>query len=1145
MSCTTSPNDSVCPCETPDFPLEICNLPNLPAIHYRTGDFLAFRYALLQPLDNETALSAWRPGAQGDLAVQMIEWWAYLADILTFYNERIANEDYLGTAVLPESINHLVQLLGYRPRPALGARGTLAALLTPSARPPVTLLPGMQIQSKPGPGQPPQTFELDSQATLQAPDVISADVVPAHTPLLGTNPDGSSYVWLSGKVSGIKHADRLLLINSQALTAQIVKDYAWIMVTGTTAQSDPLGNPVTQVNFSALISTIAAGASADQYSLLRGAQSSPLWPYQPSPMVVRTSKTILTDTSPVSPSLASLGGKLYIAWKGDGNDNLNVMYSSDNGQTFGNKYTSPETSPMYPALTADKANLYIAWKGDGNDFLSVAPVSITGGTINSLSPKTIIENETSPLSPSLASLNGRLYLAWKGDGNDFLNVMYSSDNGQTFGNTYTSSTETSAQAPSLAVHNGTLYITWIGDGNDKLNVAIVTVSGANITGFSNKFTLADTSPLSPSLASFNGRLYIAWKGNGNDYLNVMYSSDNGQTFGNKYTSPETSSQAPSLAVHNNNLYITWTGDGNDELNVAIVTVVGANIVGLSAQTTIDLASVARGVSAGSLVLADVAGGAAAAATNAAAAADLIATPLIAQSYAEVVWYANGNGSTPPASNATNPTPAVAIPHAEIVFASLDATGTWVAAWNANAAQVTIRWGWTSVGSLAPVLQASDLTYFGGTTALVPAPGESAFAPTPASVLLEDPEGNAASAITAQAAAPPGAVTLGTLSTLPSSGLASPIDVFFNLLAISRGKTVATEVLGSGNPTVAGQDFTLQNAPVTYFADTASVSGDGFTSTVHVSVNGVQWSEVQSFYAQPPNAQVFVLREDDSNQTHVMFGDGVNGALLPTGTGNVTATYRYGAGAAEPAAETLTLIQTPQPGLKAVRNPLPPTGGSDPDSPAKLSTLAPRSVLTFNRAVSLDDYSAIALTAAGVTDAVAEFAFDTQSQRPVVTLWVAGDPGAAAAVQAALAGISVPGQGLNIVAATGVPMRLSLNYVRDPRYQDAPVQAGITAALIDPDAGLFGSNVIGIGETFFDSQIEAACLAVPGVTAVHQVQFTTVINIIPLKHWIISRFPFGGRPPVPIGCSGHRYYPGAGSYFTLNSDNLSLAGTPAS
>ena len=43
------------------------------------------------------------------------------------------------------------------------------------------------------------------------------------------------------------------------------------------------------------------------------------------------------------------------------------MVSTDNGQTFGNKFMSPETSPQAPALAAHNGNLYIAWKGDGND----------------------------------------------------------------------------------------------------------------------------------------------------------------------------------------------------------------------------------------------------------------------------------------------------------------------------------------------------------------------------------------------------------------------------------------------------------------------------------------------------------------------------------------------------------------------------------------------------------------------------------------------------------------------------------------------------------------------------------------------------------------------------------------------------------
>jgi hypothetical protein len=181
--------------------------------------------------------------------------------------------------------------------------------------------------------------------------------------------------------------------------------------------------------------------------------------------------------------------------------------------------------------------------------------------------------DTSPTNPSLASLGGRLYIAWNGtDSHHKLNVMSSSDNGRTFGNKYTSG-ETSPDGPALAVHNGSLYITWRGTGNEHLNVARVNLQGNSITGFSQKVTLGDTSPATPGLASLGGRLYIAWNGTDSHHkLNVMSSSDNGRTFGKKYTSGETSPDASALVVHNGSLYVTWRGTGNQRLNVAEVNV---------------------------------------------------------------------------------------------------------------------------------------------------------------------------------------------------------------------------------------------------------------------------------------------------------------------------------------------------------------------------------------------------------------------------------------------------------------------------------------------------------------------------------------------------------------------------------------------
>jgi hypothetical protein len=163
---------------------------------------------------------------------------------------------------------------------------------------------------------------------------------------------------------------------------------------------------------------------------------------------------------------------LFIAWKGDGNDFLNVMYSADNGSTFGHKLTSNETSPQAPGLCATPTQLYITWKGDGNDYMNVAHVTMSGANIVGLTNKTIIYSDTTPLGPALAFLGNNLYISWKGDGNNFLNVMYSSNGGASFGNKAISS-ERSPVAPSLCVHNNTIYIAWKGDGNDYLNVAKV------------------------------------------------------------------------------------------------------------------------------------------------------------------------------------------------------------------------------------------------------------------------------------------------------------------------------------------------------------------------------------------------------------------------------------------------------------------------------------------------------------------------------------------------------------------------------------------------------------------------------------------------------------------------------------------------
>jgi hypothetical protein len=88
-------------------------------------------------------------------------------------------------------------------------------------------------------------------------------------------------------------------------------------------------------------------------------------------------KIVLGDTSDEGPTLASHGGRLFLAWKGSGNEQLNMMFSEDNGATFRGKMVFGDTSDLGPALVSHGRRLFLAWKGSGNENLNVAKVRLT------------------------------------------------------------------------------------------------------------------------------------------------------------------------------------------------------------------------------------------------------------------------------------------------------------------------------------------------------------------------------------------------------------------------------------------------------------------------------------------------------------------------------------------------------------------------------------------------------------------------------------------------------------------------------------------------------------------------------------------------------------------------------------------------
>lgn len=149
----------------------VVNRPGLGAIAYRIGTHARFKRALLERIAGEPALRGLTTRSDDDFAIAMLDAWATAADVLTFYQERLANESYLRTATERLSLGHLARLLGYELGPGVAAGAPLVFTVDPvtSRGAPVPLPAGVKVQSIPGPDEPPQTFEtaepIDARVT--------------------------------------------------------------------------------------------------------------------------------------------------------------------------------------------------------------------------------------------------------------------------------------------------------------------------------------------------------------------------------------------------------------------------------------------------------------------------------------------------------------------------------------------------------------------------------------------------------------------------------------------------------------------------------------------------------------------------------------------------------------------------------------------------------------------------------------------------------------------------------------------------------------------------------------------------------------------------------------------------------------------
>ena len=215
-------------------PAALDNRIGLSAIGYRIGDYAQFKRSMLAGLSSSKylELAGLRTRDADDYTLGLIDAVACAADVLTFYQERVANESYLRTATERVSLQEMAKLIGYRLRPGVAAETWLAfALETPKIAPAnlppepgafvtgipsaLTLAAGLKVQSVPGPDEKPQAFETVEEITAR-PEWNAVRLWLVETRFPGF---GATETWLQGVANNLKPGDALLLVGKEFLNA--------------------------------------------------------------------------------------------------------------------------------------------------------------------------------------------------------------------------------------------------------------------------------------------------------------------------------------------------------------------------------------------------------------------------------------------------------------------------------------------------------------------------------------------------------------------------------------------------------------------------------------------------------------------------------------------------------------------------------------------------------------------------------------------------------------------------------------------------------------------------------------------------------------------------------------------------------------
>jgi predicted phage baseplate assembly protein len=199
---------------TAQTPVAVKNRPGLSAIAYRVGTHSQFKQSMLAALSDITrpALQNLKTREDDDFSIALLDAAATMGDVLTFYQERIANESYLRTATERRSLLELGRLIGYELRPGVAASAFLAFTMDDTAGAPqeTTVDIGTKVQSVPGPNEKAQTFETVEKITAR----VEWNAIKPQTFEAQQIVNGLQQLYLKGVNTNLQPGDPIVMVGA-------------------------------------------------------------------------------------------------------------------------------------------------------------------------------------------------------------------------------------------------------------------------------------------------------------------------------------------------------------------------------------------------------------------------------------------------------------------------------------------------------------------------------------------------------------------------------------------------------------------------------------------------------------------------------------------------------------------------------------------------------------------------------------------------------------------------------------------------------------------------------------------------------------------------------------------------------------------